>query len=130
MIVSKVRFVDGSSHGIEKAMQKIEPKQNETPLAFVERADAVEASDDAIDNVLKSHFGFKDEGKIKELKLQSKVFWEQFYLNQIQSIFHRQGARYAAIKFIQRKNAFADVRRKLSDADIESLVDSVGEWQR
>ena len=109
-------------------MQKIEPLDNESPLAFVERADALSVSDDDISFVLVHHFGFSEDGEIKKLKLQSKVFWEKYYLDHVRGILERGGARYAALKFVVKKNAFAEERRKLSQAEIDVLIDSVGEW--
>lgn len=111
-------------------MTVIEPLHTETPLDFVERADALKVSDEKINEVLRLHFGFVDDGEIKKLKLQSKPFWDQFYLDRIRGIYKRGGTRYAAKKFIQRKNDFAEERRKLSEAEIETVVNSVGEWSR
>lgn len=111
-------------------MTTIEPAQNENPLDFVERADAMELSDELINVALKEHFGFVDDGEMKKLKLQSKVFWERFYLDHATEILKRGGARYSALKFIQKKNASAEQRRKLSDEKINELIDSVGAWQR
>jgi hypothetical protein len=111
-------------------MSTIIPKKNESPLSFIERADALKVPEESISLVLKEHFGFTDDGEIKELKLQSKVFWEQFYLDRVVGIFQRGGSRYSAIKFIQRKNAYAEQRRKLSDNKINELVDSVGQWRQ
>lgn len=111
-------------------MAAIEPLDDESPLAFVERADLLKVPEEAINGVLEQHFGFEDDEEIKKLKLQSRVFWEAFYLDRIQGIFQKGGARYAAMTLVRRKNAFAEERRKLSETEIEELVDSVGEWPR
>ena len=109
-------------------MQKIEPFDNESALAFAERADALSVSDDDINFVLKHHFGFSEASGIKELKLQSKIFWEEFYLERVRGVFERGGARYAALKFVEKKNEFSEERRKLSQTEIDALIDSVGDW--
>ena len=111
-------------------MTVLHPLPDETPLAFVERADALKVPEEEINTVLKQHFGFGDDGEMKELKLQSKVFWDMFYREHAQGIFQRAGTRYAAVKFVEKKSANADQRRKLSAAEIDALVDSFGEWQR
>ena len=108
----------------------LHPLPDETSLAFVERADALKVPEEEINTVLKQHFGFGDDGEMKELKLQSKVFWDMFYREHAQGIFQRAGTRYAAVKFFEKKSANADQRRKLSAAEIDALVDSFGEWQR
>lgn len=111
-------------------MSSIEPLDDESPIAFVERADALIIPEETINLVLKRHFGFLDDAEIKKLKLQSRVFWEKFYLDRVQGIFARGGTRYAAVRFVERKNDIADERRKLSRAEIEKLVDSLGKWPR
>ncbi|MEO1798481.1 MAG: hypothetical protein AAFR53_15950 [Pseudomonadota bacterium] len=111
-------------------MATIRPIGGETPLDFVERADALKVPDEVINKVLTDHFGYADDGEIKKLKLQSKPFWDQFYRDRVEGIFQRGGTRYAALRFVQRKNDYADEHRRLSDAEIERIVDSVGEWPR
>ena len=111
-------------------MQKIKPLDNESPLAFVERADSLNVSDDDINFVLERHFGFSENGEVKKLKLQSKVFWEEYYLAHVRGIFERGGARYAASRFVEKNNEFAEERRKLSRAEIDILIDSVGDWSQ
>ncbi|WP_412073575.1 hypothetical protein [Tritonibacter mobilis] len=110
-------------------MAMIEPFDDEDPLAFVERADTLKVSEEIVTDALKQHFGINEDVEIKKLKLQSKVFWEAFYFDHIRDLFTRDGSRYAAVKFIQRKNDFAEERRKLTEKEIERLVDSVGEWR-
>ena len=111
-------------------MAKITPIGGETPLDFVERADSQKVPDEVINKVLTDHFGYTDDGEIKKLKLQSKPFWDQFYRDRVEGIFQRGGTRYAALRFVQRKNDFAEERRRLSEVEIEQIVDSVGEWPR
>ena len=111
-------------------MAKIEPLDDESPLGFVERVDTLKVSEEAITTILKEHFGFEDDGEIKELKLQSKPFWDRFYRGYVEGIFRRGGARYSAVKFIEKKNAHAEKRRKLSDVEIDEIVDSFGAWAR
>jgi len=115
---------------VHRALTQIESLDDESPIAFVERADALKIPEETINCVLGRHFGIADDGEIKKLKLQSKVFWETFCLDRVHGIFERGGTRYAAVKFVQRKNDFAEERRKLSEAEIDKLVDSVGEWPR
>lgn len=110
-------------------MSQLRPIQNESPLAFVERADAIGANEDDINSLLKGSFGIQDDGKIKALKLKSSVYWQKFYLEHTQGIFERSGSKYAAITFIQRKNGQAG-QRKLTESEITELVDSVGNWPR
>ena len=111
-------------------MSTIKPTSGETALDFVERADLLKVPGKEINKFLRGHFGFVDDGEIKKLKLQSKPYWDQFYRARTRGIFQRGGTRYAALKFIQRKNNFADERRKLSEVEIERIVDSVGDWPR
>ena len=80
--------------------------------------------------VLTDHFGYADDGEIKKLKLQSKPFWDQFYRDRVEVLFQRGGTRYAALRFVQRKNENAAEHRRLSEVEIERIVDSVGEWPR
>lgn len=110
-------------------MQNIKPLEGENPLAFVERADAMEMAEDSINSVLTKHFGLSDDREIKALKLKSCVFWERFFLEHVRGIKERGGSRYAAVKFIERKNGQAG-QKKLTAHQIDDLVDSVGEWQR
>lgn len=84
--------------------------------------------EEVINTVLRDHFGYADEGEIKKLKLQSKPFWDQFYRDRVEGIFQRGGTRYAALRFVQKKNDYADGHRKLSEVEIERIVDSVDEW--
>ncbi|MDV4145831.1 hypothetical protein [Shimia sp. FJ5] len=111
-------------------MTKIEPIDGETPLDFVQRADSLKIPEGMINRILTDHFGYADDGEIKELKLQSKPFWDQFYREHVEGIFQRGGTRYAALRFIQRKNDHADEHRRLSEVEIERIVDSAGEWPR
>ena len=111
-------------------MATIKPISGETPLDFVERADSLKVPGKVINKVLRDHFGYADAGEIKKLKLQSKPFWDQFYRDRVEGIFQRGGTRYAALRFVQRKNDHADDHRRLSKDEIERIVDSVGEWPR
>ncbi|EBA16827.1 hypothetical protein RSK20926_03444 [Roseobacter sp. SK209-2-6] len=111
-------------------MSKVVPLSDETALEFVERADVLKVSDEAINEVLRQHFDFASDEEIKKLKLQSKPFWVQFYQHRVQELLQRGGSRFAAIRFVQRKNESAEERRKLSETEIERLVDSVGKWSR
>jgi len=111
-------------------MATIRPTNGETPLDFVERADSLKVQDEVINRVLTDHFGYADDGEIKKLKLQSKPFWDQFYRDHVEGIFRRGGTRYAALRFVQRKNDYAEEHRRLSEVEIERIVDSVGEWPR
>lgn len=111
-------------------MTTIRPIGGETPLDFVQRANSLKAPEDVINRVLTEHFGYADDEEIKKLKLKSKPFWDQFYLDSVEGIFLRGGTRYAALRFVQRKNDHADEHRKLSELEIERIVDSVGEWPR
>ncbi|KAE9628978.1 hypothetical protein [Parasedimentitalea maritima] len=110
-------------------MKRLKPNPNESPLAFIERADTMGATDDILDSILNRNFGMQDDGEIKSLKLKSSVFWEGFYLERAKGIFERGGSKYAALKFIQRKNGQAG-QRKLSEKEVKELVDSVGIWSR
>ena len=105
------------------------PEEGESPLAFVERADAFGATFGAVDAVLRAHFGMDNAREIKALKLKSFVFWEKFYKTRAKGIFERGGTRYAAIKFIERKNGQCG-QRPLTDEEIGQLVDAVGDWAR
>ena len=111
-------------------MTKIRPQSGETPLDFVERADTLQIPDDVINTVLRDHFGCADDAEIKKLKLQSKPFWDQFYRDHVEGIFRRGGTRYAALRFVQKKNDQQDEHKRLSEAEIELIVDAVGEWPR
>jgi hypothetical protein len=117
-------------HDISIRMVPIKTNIKETPLDFVERANALGVDEEAINDVLKERFGFIDDGEMKALKLQSKPFWERFYLDRVSELLKRGGSKYSAIRLVQRKNVFAEQRRKLSDEEIKELVDSVGEWPR
>jgi len=110
-------------------MPNMEPFENETPLAFVERADAMGLSDHTINSLLTTHFGISDARKIKVLKLKSRVFWERFFTEHVRGIHERGGSRYAAVKYIEKKNGQAG-QQKLTAQQIEALVDAVGEWQQ
>ena len=105
------------------------PKEGESPLAYVERADAVGASFGNVDKVLRSHFGMEDSGEIKALKLKSFVFWKKFYESRAKGILERGGTRYAAVKFIERKNGQCG-QKPLTDEEIGQLVDAAGVWAR
>ena len=108
-------------------MSTLDRKPEESALDFVERADASGASEDAINSVLKEHFGLCEDGEIKSLKLKSEVFWHGFYTDRVRDTFERGGTRYAAIKFIERKNGQAG-QRALSNSEIHEIVASVGDW--
>ena len=105
------------------------PEEGESPLAFVERADVTGARFGAVDKVLRSHFGMDDAREIKALRLKSFVFWKKFYETRAKGIFERGGTRYAAVKFIERKNGQCG-QRLLTDEEISQLVDAVGVWAR
>lgn len=105
------------------------PLKDEKPLAFVERAEAMGMSEGSIDSILMSHFGMSDDGEIKALKLKSRVFWEQFYIDRVTGIHKRGGSRYSAVRFIERKNGQAG-QQQLTAKQIDDLVDSVGAWKR
>ena len=111
-------------------MATIRPIDGETPLDFVERADSLKVADEVINKLLADHFGYADDREIKKLRLQSKPYWDQFYRDRVEGIFQRGGTRYAALRFVQRKNDYADEHRRLSEVEIERIIDSVGEWPR
>ncbi|MBO6893368.1 MAG: hypothetical protein JJ866_15595 [Roseibium sp.] len=109
-------------------MIEIQPHPDETPVAFIERADALELADEVIDDLLLRHFGIQDESKRKLLRLKSAVFWERFFVSHASQVCERGGSRYAALRFIQKKNGQCG-QHPLSEKQIELLVDSVGEWK-
>ncbi len=109
-------------------MADLKPLEYETALEFVERANTLEAPDGAIDIALKEHFNIADRD-VKQLKLKSSVFWQEFFYNHVLELHQRGGSRYAAIKFIHKKNGVAG-QKELSEQQIEELVDLVGEWKR
>ncbi|MCK7614431.1 hypothetical protein [Roseibium sediminicola] len=110
-------------------MQNNEPFENETPLAFVERADTMGLPDETINSILRRHSGLSDDREIQALKLKSRVFWERFFTEHVRGIHERGGSRYAAVNFIARKNGQAGQER-LTATQIDALVDAVGAWQR
>lgn len=109
-------------------MESIQPQVNESPLDFVERADTHEVDGDVISECLAKHFGLQDRA-VKELKLKSRVFWNNFYKRHSSELRARGGSRYSALKFIERKNGQCG-QQKLTDTEIQQLVDSVGPWTR
>lgn len=110
-------------------MTKIQPFKDETALAFIERADSVDLSDDKINAVLQKYFGINNAGEIKKLKLKSAIFWAKFFRRHASGIHERGGSRYAAITFVSKKNGQAG-QKTLTEVQIEELVDSVGTWLR
>lgn len=110
-------------------MDTMTPHEDEDALSFVERADALGLSEEVINVVLKRHFDMIDDGEMKALKLKSKPFWQRFYRERVSALHKRGGARYAAVKFVQRKNGQSG-QAALSQDEIEKLVDSVGPWLR
>lgn len=64
-IMSKSDFQKNLCCATVRPMQDEVPLKDENPLAFVERAADLGMSDDAISSVLRTHYGFSDDGEIK-----------------------------------------------------------------
>ena len=64
--------------------------------------DLPQEADQEVNRILRDHFGFEKDGDIKELKLKSEVFWQEFLLDRVTEIHARGGARYSAEKFIEK----------------------------
>ena len=104
------------------------PGEDETALEFVERADAANVDEALINAALIEHFGIQNDGDRKKLKLRSAPFWERVFRTHIAGIYQRGGSRYAAVTYIRRKNDRNEVPR-FSEAELDKIVDSVGDWE-
>jgi len=91
--------------------------------------DLPQEADQEVNRILRDHFGFEKDGDIKELKLKSEVFWQEFLLDRVTQIHARGGARYSAEKFIEKKNGVCGQRR-FTQHEVDALIDSVGTWKR
>ncbi|MFY0595061.1 MAG: hypothetical protein JXQ85_01400 [Cognatishimia sp.] len=109
-------------------MLKTEPQPSETAIEFIQRAEAQGASDSSITKALRTHFKIDQEDQIKSLRLRSEIFWKNIYLDHARQLIARGGSRYAAVTFIKRKNGEAG-QRFLTDEEIDSIVNSVGDWR-
>ncbi|QKG71116.1 hypothetical protein [Erythrobacter mangrovi] len=110
-------------------MITLRPLEDETPLEFVERADAHVIKDEEIDSTLKDHFNIREYGDTKRLRLQSRVFWRKFFVEHVRGIHRRGGSRYAAQRYIEKKNGHGG-QEMFSQSEIDDLIDSIGKWSR
>ena len=107
----------------------LNPLSDETPENYVERVGGWKNAHVAATKLLMSHYGF-DHSEAKKIFLSSKSYWKRFFLEHVQGIFNRGGSRYAALRFIQRKNEPFAGKQIFSQREIDSLIDSVGRWKR
>ena len=106
-----------------------EPLPDETPEDYVERVGGWEKAAISAFKKLMSHYGF-DQREAQKIFHGSQSYWERFFLEHAQGIFNRGGSRYAALRFIQRKNEPFAGKQIFSQQEIDSLIDSVGRWKR
>ena len=106
------------------------PLQDETPENYVERVGGWQNANNSAFYKIKLHYGF-DTAETRKLLLSSKSFWQRIFLEHTQVIYNRDGSRYAALRFIQRKNEhLRDGNKIFSQQEIDSIIDSVGKWKR
>ena len=104
--------------------------ENETPEEYIERVGGWEGSNVHAILQVESQYGY-DRRQSRELFLNSRSFWERFFLNHAKGIFERGGSRYGALRFIQRKNNELKKGDTIfSNEEIKTLIDSVGNWRR
>lgn len=115
-------------------MQKLDKNwsvlENERPEEYIERVGGWKGSNVYAILQVQSHYGY-DRRQSRELFLNSRSFWERFFLDHAKGVFERGGSRYGALRFIQRKNDELSNRDAMfSEQEIKALVDSVGGWRR
>ena len=107
-----------------------DPLPDETPEDYVERVGGWKNANYEAYLKIKSHFGF-DTAETRTLLLKSRSFWKQLFIDHVQGIFNRGGSRYAAVRYIQRKNEHLRGGNKIfSQQEIDDLIDSVGQWKK
>ena len=107
-----------------------EPLPDETPENYVERVGGWKNANIEAFYKIKSHFGF-NTAETRKLLLRSRSFWERFFIEHTQGIYNRGGSRYAALRYIQRKNdPLRDGDKIFSQQEIDELIDSVGKWKK
>lgn len=106
------------------------PEPNETAIEFIERMDHAEVSEHHTTDVLKSHFRLGDSD-LKEIKLQSRPWWESFYRARVKEIFEKGGSRYGALRFIERKNQHhLGKRTYFTPEEIDQIINTFGKWEK
>jgi len=115
---------------MEKKAEIWSVREGEAAEDYVERVGGLEGSNVYAILEMEAHFAY-DRGQSRELFLKSRAFWEQFFLDHTKGIFECGGTRYAAMRFIQKKNVTLGNGDKIfSEQDINALIDSVGNWVR
>ncbi len=113
----------------EKISDRWQPLPGEKPEEYVERVEKLDDADLYIVERLQTHFGMF-QGEAKMLSLESRAFWERFFREYVERIFHRGGSRYAALRYIQRKNGQTDSGKPIfAQGEIDELIDSIGDWK-
>lgn len=98
-----------------------EPLPGETAEQYAERVGGWQDSAKSMRRILEENFGVS-KSESKRLAVFSRSFQERFFIEHLEGMHARGGSRYGAMNYIQRKSDF-------SEAEIEALVDSIGEWK-
>jgi len=110
--------------------EKWQPLPNESANDYSERVGGWKDSDTYMFAVLKEHFGMEPVDA-KALSLEARSFWQTFFKEHAECIFNRGGTRYAAMRFVKRRNSHLRNGNKIFTQDeLEDIVDSVGKWKK
>lgn len=106
------------------------PLPDEKPEGYVQRVGGWKGANVRMMTILMSRFGLT-QGAAKEISFYSRSFWVRFFEEHVNGIYQRGGTRYAAIRFVQRKNVLLKSGSKMfSQEEIDELIDSVGHWTK
>ena len=106
------------------------PRNGETSEDYVERVGGWHSSNIEMTRVLRDHYGMTNEDA-KTSCLKSQSFWRSFFLEHVEKLHKANGARFAALNYIRRKNdPLGNGEPTFTQEEIDELVDAFGPWKR